>query len=61
MCDGRRDGSAKAIPISHNGIAGGRIGWELCGSGNRGPIVDNRMGDMLGVVVGVAVCVEGNM
>ena len=30
-----------AVCVSHNGIAGGRIGWERYGSGNRGPIVDN--------------------
>ena len=55
MCDGGSDGSVHDIPISHNGIAGGRIGWGRCGSGKRGPIVDSRMGGVLGVVVGAAM------
>ena len=55
MCDGGNEGSVKVMPISHNGIAGGRIGWGRCGSGKRGPIVDSRMGGVLGVVVGAAM------
>ena len=58
MCDGGSEGSVKASPISHNDIAGGRIGWELCGSVNRGPIEDNRLGGVLVVVLGAALCVE---
>ena len=58
MCDGGNEGSVKVMPISHNGIAGGRIGWELCGSVNRGPMEDNRVDGVLGVDVGVAVYVE---
>ena len=57
MYDGGSDGSVKAIPVSQNGIAGGRIGWELRGSVNRRPIGGNRVGGMLGVVMGEAVCV----
>ena len=58
MCDSGSDGSVKAIPNSYNGIAGGRIGWELYGSVNRGPREDNRVSGVLGVVVGAAVYVE---
>ena len=46
------------VCVSHTGIAVGRKGWMRCGSGNRGSIVDNQIGDVLGVVVGAAGCVE---
>ena len=57
ICDGGSDGSVKDIPMSHKGSAGGRIGWEWCRSGDRGPIVDSRRGSVLGVVVVSSVCV----
>ena len=57
MCDSGSEGSVKASPISLNGIVGGGIGWELCGSVNRGPIDDNLVGGVLGVVLGSDICV----
>ena len=39
ICDGGSEGSVKDCPMAHKISAGGRIGWEWCRSGDRGPIV----------------------
>ena len=57
ICDGGSEGSVKDCPMAHKISAGGRMGWEWCRSGDRGPIVESRRGGVLGFVAVSSVCV----